>query len=66
MKRALHDVVEPGIATSFAGRGLEDAAWQFAGEHFIKQDTEAVEVGAVVHMRSIAGLLGRGVGGVYP
>ena len=55
------DVVEAGVGAGFFGRSGEAAEGKFAGEHFVEDDAEGINVGAVVDGVWFFDLFGRHV-----
>ena len=63
LQRAEDDFVNARVTGGFGGGRGELAEGEFAGEHLVEDDAEAVDVGAVVHVGGAVALLGGHVAG---
>ncbi len=63
LQGAQDNFIQPHVDLYFSGWWFEFARWQFAGEHFIEDDAERIDVGAAVDTSGIGHLFGGAVAG---
>ncbi len=61
LQSAQHDLVEPHVDMHFLRRWRKPAQRQFAGEHLVEHDAQRVDIGSMIDVARMFGLLGRHV-----